>query len=76
MSALDPPTISAPAPNPRLIEEGRLFASVTEKLGKVIVGQHAMLQRRLIGLEALEREQLNSHEGRQASGGGAGQKDW
>lgn len=27
-------------------------------------------------LEALEREQLNSHEGRQASGGGAGQKDW
>jgi tetratricopeptide (TPR) repeat protein len=27
-------------------------------------------------LEALEREQLNSREGRQASGGGAGQKDW
>ena len=27
-------------------------------------------------LEALEREQLNSHEGRQASAGGAGQKDW
>ncbi|MEA2725350.1 MAG: hypothetical protein QOH59_3121 [Gemmatimonadales bacterium] len=27
-------------------------------------------------LEALEREQLNSHEGRQSSGGGAGQKDW
>ena len=27
-------------------------------------------------LEALEREQLNSHEGRQASGGGAAQKDW
>lgn len=27
-------------------------------------------------LEALEREQLNSHEGRQASGGGTGQKDW
>jgi Ca-activated chloride channel family protein len=27
-------------------------------------------------LEALEREQLNSHEGRQASGGGSGQKDW
>ena len=27
-------------------------------------------------LEAVEREQLNSHEGRQASGGGAGQKDW
>ncbi len=27
-------------------------------------------------LEALEREQLNSHEGRQVSKGGAGQKDW
>jgi hypothetical protein len=27
-------------------------------------------------LEALEREQLNSHEGHQSSGGGAGQKDW
>lgn len=27
-------------------------------------------------LEALEREQLNSHEGRQSSEGGAGQKDW
>lgn len=27
-------------------------------------------------LEALEREQLNSHEGRQSAGGGAGQKDW
>ena len=27
-------------------------------------------------LEAVEREQLSSHEGRQASGGGAGQKDW
>lgn len=27
-------------------------------------------------LEAVEREQLNSHEGRQASGGSAGQKDW
>lgn len=27
-------------------------------------------------LEALEREQLTSHEGRQSSGGGAGQKDW
>lgn len=27
-------------------------------------------------LEAVEREQRNSHEGRQAAGGGAGQKDW
>ncbi len=27
-------------------------------------------------LEAIEREQRNSHEGRQAAGGGAAQKDW
>ena len=27
-------------------------------------------------LEAIEREQQSSHEGRQAGGGGAGQKDW
>ena len=27
-------------------------------------------------LEAVEREQLTSHEGRQSSGAGAGQKDW
>ncbi len=27
-------------------------------------------------VEAVEREQLSSHEGRQSSGGGAGQKDW
>ena len=27
-------------------------------------------------LEAVEREQLTSHEGRQSAGGGAGQKDW
>jgi tetratricopeptide (TPR) repeat protein len=27
-------------------------------------------------LEALEREQLNSHEGRQTSGGGTAEKDW
>jgi len=27
-------------------------------------------------LEAVEREQLTSHEGRQSSGGGTGQKDW
>ncbi len=27
-------------------------------------------------LEAVEREQRNSHEGRRSSGGGAGQKDW
>jgi MoxR-like ATPase len=43
---------SAPAPNPRLAEESRLFAEVTQELGKVIVGQHAMLDRLLIGLLA------------------------
>src|SRR5215210_1433072 len=41
-----------PAPNPRIIEESRLLGHVTEELGKVIVGQHAMLQRLLIGLLA------------------------
>jgi MoxR-like ATPase len=41
-----------PVPNPRIIEESRLLGQVTEELGKVIVGQHAMLQRLLIGLLA------------------------
>ena len=52
MSAIDARAISAPAPNPRLIEESLLFAEVTQELGKVIVGQHAMLERLLIGLLA------------------------
>ena len=52
MSAIDARTISAPAPNPRLIEESRLLAEVTQELGKVIVGQHAMVERLLIGLLA------------------------
>jgi MoxR-like ATPase len=52
MSAIDARTISAPAPNPRLIEESRLLAEVTQELGKVIVGQHAMIERLLIGLLA------------------------
>jgi MoxR-like ATPase len=41
-----------PAPNPRIVEESRLLGQVSEELGKVIVGQHAMLQRLLIGLLA------------------------
>ena len=52
MSAIDARAISAPPPNPRLSEESRLFATVTEELGKVIVGQHAMVERLLIGLLA------------------------
>jgi MoxR-like ATPase len=52
MSAIDARAIAAPAPNPRLIEESRLLAEVTQELGKVIVGQHAMLERLLIGLLA------------------------
>ena len=52
MSAIDARAISVPAPNPRLIEESRLLAEVTQELGKVIVGQHAMLERLLIGLLA------------------------
>jgi MoxR-like ATPase len=43
---------AAPAPNPRLAEESLLFAEVTGELAKVIVGQHAMLERLLIGLLA------------------------
>jgi MoxR-like ATPase len=42
----------APEPNPQILQESELFASVTEELGKVIVGQHAMLERLLIGLLA------------------------
>jgi MoxR-like ATPase len=38
--------------NPRLIEESRVFGEATEELAKVIVGQHAMLERLLIGLLA------------------------
>jgi MoxR-like ATPase len=52
MSAIDARTLSAPAPNPRLIEESRLLGEVAQELGKVIVGQHAMIERLLIGLLA------------------------
>ncbi len=52
MSAIDARTIAAPAPNPRLIEESRMLGEVTRELGKVIVGQHAMVERLLIGLLA------------------------
>src|SRR5687768_17211565 len=52
MSALDAHVLREPAPNPRIIEESRLLGEVTEELGKVIVGQHAMLERMLIGLLA------------------------
>ena len=41
-----------PPSNPRIVEESRLLGDVTEELGKVIVGQHAMLERLLIGLLA------------------------
>ena len=52
MSAIDARIHHAPEANPRIVEESRLFADVTEELGKVIVGQHAMLERLLIGLLA------------------------
>ena len=52
MSAIDARTASAPAPNPRLLEESRMLGEVTRELGKVIVGQHAMVERLLIGLLA------------------------
>jgi MoxR-like ATPase len=52
MSAIEARTHPAAAPNPQLVEESRLFSEVTRELGKVIVGQHAMLERLLIGLLA------------------------
>ncbi len=52
MSAPDARIHNAPTPDPRFLEESRLFAEVTGELGKVIVGQHALLERLLIGLLA------------------------
>ena len=52
MSAPDPRIHHAPTPDPRFLEESNLFAEVTGELGKVIVGQHALLERLLIGLLA------------------------
>jgi MoxR-like ATPase len=52
MSAVDVRALSSPPPNPRLLEESRLFAEVIDELGKVIVGQRTMLERLLIGLLA------------------------
>jgi MoxR-like ATPase len=52
MSVTDIRIHQTPAPNPRIIEESRRFGEVTEELGKVIVGQHAMLERLLVGLLA------------------------
>jgi MoxR-like ATPase len=52
MSAVDVRALSSPAPDPRLIEESRQFAEASKELGKVIVGQRAMLERLLIGLLA------------------------
>src|SRR5688572_8255724 len=52
MSAPDTRVQPASTPDPRFLEESSLFAEVTGELGKVIVGQHAMLERLLIGLLA------------------------
>ncbi len=52
MGAIDTRTYHAPAANPHLLEESRVLAEVSEELGKVIVGQRAMLERLLIGLLA------------------------
>ena len=52
MTSMDARAMPATEPDPRLIEESRLLAEVTEELGKVIVGQHAMVERLLIGLLA------------------------
>ncbi len=39
-------------PDPRLLEESRILAQVTQEIGRVIVGQRPMLERLLIGLLA------------------------
>jgi MoxR-like ATPase len=52
MSVPDTRVHPAATPDPRFLEESSLFAEVTGELGKVIVGQHAMLERLLIGLLA------------------------
>jgi MoxR-like ATPase len=43
---------SAAAPDPRLLEESRSLGDVMQEIGKVVVGQHAMVERLLIGLLA------------------------
>jgi MoxR-like ATPase len=40
------------AAHPEVAEESRLFREVTQEIGRVIVGQHAMLERLLTGLLA------------------------
>jgi MoxR-like ATPase len=42
----------AGTPDPRLLEESRMLAEVTQEIGRVIVGQRPMVERLLIGLLA------------------------
>jgi MoxR-like ATPase len=51
-SMVDVRTPSAALPDPRLLEESRMLAQVTQEIGRVIVGQRPMLERLLIGLLA------------------------
>jgi MoxR-like ATPase len=51
-SLVDLPIPAAPPPNPHLLEESRAVAEVMQEIGRVIVGQRAMLDRLLIGLLA------------------------
>ncbi|MGH7510565.1 MAG: AAA family ATPase [Gemmatimonadales bacterium] len=51
MSAVDVRALE-PAPDPRIVEESRIFGLAAEELGKVVVGQRAMLERLLVGLLA------------------------
>ena len=60
MSAMTPSTdpsmadlrTSSSSPDPRLLEESRSLGDVMQEIGKVVVGQHAMVERLLIGLLA------------------------
>jgi MoxR-like ATPase len=49
---VDVHTGTASPPDPRLLEESRMLAQVTQEIGRVIVGQRPMLERLLIGLLA------------------------
>jgi MoxR-like ATPase len=51
-SLVDVASPAAPPPNPHLLEESRVIGEVMQEIGRVIVGQRAMLERLLIGLLA------------------------
>jgi MoxR-like ATPase len=51
-SVMQRPSYEAAAPTPQMVQYAELLGSVTQEIGRVIVGQRAMLDRLLIGLLA------------------------